>query len=152
MKNLLVFLLACLQVTAFAQNLKGGVYVLIEEDAPHAKRCGTSNELLKSAAEGALRHNRIAVAYKLSTTSTVLYLKTNVLQIGKTQFCSSAHSIEFKTYGDVLIPGTKKTVLGDHIFCTRDNLLHNSTSELQKHLTDLTKSYVDQCISEVEKL
>lgn len=150
MKILLLLLLACLHASTFAQTLKS-VYVLVEEDGPDDKLCAVSNATLKSSAEGSLRHNRSSVAYKIEDASTILYVSTIVLNHGAGQNCSASIRVEFKAFGDVVIPSSGKKIIGERIFCKKGGLLVGPKSTMHSGLTDFTKRTIDQCISEIER-
>lgn len=147
-------LLACcllgLTGLAAAQGLRSA-YVLTEDDDADNTACGVSNTFLKSAAESALRYNRIEIASS-PVSNTVVYVQSNVMPLGSSNAsCAATVRVEFKRYGEVQLPQVAKRFHGDLIVCSRASLFAYSRQRLQQAMIETTRNYIDHCISEIEK-
>lgn len=135
---------------ATAQSLRSA-YVLTEDDDADNTTCGVSNTFLKSAAESALRYNRIDIASS-PVSNTVVYVQSNVMPLSASAAsCAATVRVEFKRYGEVLLPQVAKRFHGDLIVCSRSSLFAYSRQRLQQAMIDATRNYIDHCISEIEK-
>jgi hypothetical protein len=133
---------------ASGQSFKS-VFVFSEDDDPDSRKCQTSSQSVESAAESALRFNRISISTNRST-EVKLHISPVVLSLTE-RFCAANVRITFLKYAPTAISESQKPIWASHVFCTRSTLFAYDRNEIQNRINLKVKQMVDECISEIEK-
>jgi hypothetical protein len=142
-----LFSLLMFSFCANSQTLRD-VDILTESDDEDMRECNISYSRMQTAAESALRYNR--VNFKNSTSKVILYINSLTLTLNRNN-CVANVKINFERYESLYFDYFKKFFTKPFILCEKDALLVNSKTDLQENINRKIRDMIDSCISEIEK-
>ena len=126
-------------------------YVHTEKEGADDKACQYSGQSSVAATESVLRHNRINISQRSDKDAVRVYLNTSTSNVLRGE-CALTVMVMFKSNTVAQFPGTNKKVPAEAVFCSREATGYLKATGLQSMVNDTYKGYVEECISEIEKL
>lgn len=129
------------------------VFVYAEADDAANIKCAVLKASYISAAEAALRYNRVSVASRedaMSKRALLLYLNANVISM-TSNMCVVSFGIVLKSRAFVTNPVTSDIQFADIVYCDRGSMLTGGPIGLTTRVNDLVKRLVDTCLSTYAK-
>lgn len=136
------------------------LYVFGDLAVDSASQCNLTMTASVSAAEAALRFNRVQVASEtdfFGNKALAIYLKLNAFEIKRvgsvgTGSCAVSLSLELGTYSGTYDPVARNSKYGKLVYCENSTLIVIEKMQAQNSVNDSIMEYVNECISTYSKI